>query len=203
MMPGIFDEQYSGDIICAYPLDDNGTLASAFGYGYAGPAVGDGQQMQYTTTGSASIRILVAAGAVTSARFQRAASPIGYEAEVISYGGAFPQASGLAIVLTNAGGAVVNAAAVPSTADGDLIQFEVSATGVVTAQLNGTPFNLAPVWLNPMGQTTVGATDYFAPYLWINDQFTGQIVDIQLVTDHASMIGAYSSGAVDICGNLI
>ena len=187
---------------CAFPLDDDGTLATAFGYGYAGPAVGDGQQMQYTTTGNAQIKILSSSGSVTSARFHRGANPIGFEAVVNSYGGA-ANSTGLAILITNSGGSVVNAADINSSADGDLLQFEVAPDGTVSAKKNGAAFDLSTRWLNPAGQKTVGATDYFCPYLYINDQLTGQLVDIQLVTNAASMTGTYSANAVDICGGAL
>lgn len=202
MMSGIFGGQQVASIGCAYPLDDNGTLASAFGYGYAGPAVGDGQQMQYTTTGNAQVKILSSSGAVTSARFQRGASPIGWEAIAASYGGAI-NVTGMAILITDSGGSIVNAASINASADGDMMQFEVSAAGAISAKVNGSVYDLSPRWLNLSGQKTVGATDYFCPYLFINDQFPGQLVDIQLVTNAGSMTGTYSSGAVDVCGNLI
>lgn len=185
---------------CAYPLDDDGTISTAFGYGYAGPAVGDGQQMQYTTTGNAQVKILSSSGAVTSARFQRVSDPIGFEAVVNSYGGA-TNAAGLAILITSSGGSIVNATDVFTSADGDLLQFEVAPDGTVSAKKNGAAFDLSARWLNPAGQKTVGATDYFCPYLYIDDQLTGQLVDIQLVTNAASMTGTYPSGTTDICGN--
>lgn len=184
---------------CAYPLDDDGTIATAFGYGYAGPAVGDGQQMQYTTTGSGNM-VLVAAGSLTSARFPRGASPIGIEYQVSSYGGSGNNANG-AILITNSGGALVNAGTVPAIADGDNIQFEITSDGTVTAKKNGVSASIS--WLNPSWQKTVGATDYFCPYLAVNDSIPGQLVDIQLVTNAANMVGTYSANAVDICGNTI
>lgn len=192
----------SQQFACAYALDDDGTLATAFGYGYAGPAVGDGQQMQYTTTGNAQVKILSSSGAVTSARFQRGANPIGFEASTNSYGGA-GNAAGVAILITNSGGSIVNATDVFASADGDLLQFEVAADGTVSAKKNGAVFDISARWINMAGQKTVGATDYFCPYMYINDQQAGQFVDIQLVTDGASMAGTYSANAVDICGNTI
>jgi len=97
----------------------------------------------------------------------------------------------------------VNAVDIYASADGDILQFEVAPDGTVSAKVNGAVFDLAPRWLNMAGQKTVGATDYFCPYLYINDQLTGQLVDIQLVTNGAEMLGDYTVGAVDICGNTI
>lgn len=201
-MAGIFGGQQVHSIGCAYPLDDDGTLATAFGYGFAGPAVGDGQQMQYTTTGNAQVKILSAAGAVTSARFNRGSYPIGFEAVANSYGGAV-NVTGMAILITNAGGSIVNAATILTSANSDLLQFEVAADGSISAKVNGIAYDLSSSWLAPAGQKTVGVTDYFCPYLFINDLFIGQLVDIQLITNAASMTGAYSASAVDICGNTI
>ncbi len=70
---------------CAYPLNDDGTIAAAIGYGYAGPAIGDGQRMQYTLGAGGGVKILVAGAATTTARFHRGELPIGFEAVVNDY----------------------------------------------------------------------------------------------------------------------
>lgn len=199
MMSGIFAAQF--DISCAYPLDDNGTLAASLGFGYAGPAIGDGQQMHYTTTGAGGVKLLASSASLTSGRFQREGWPVGYEAFVTSC----PTCpAGLALLITNSGGSIVNAVSLESTADSDLLQFIVSADGTISAKRNGAAFDLSAFWLNPAGQKTVGATDYFSPYLWLNDNaLPGDLADIQLRTLYINMTGTYPALTADLCGNAI
>jgi hypothetical protein len=201
-MIGVVAGQEVGGVSCVYPLDDDGTLATALGYGYAGPAVGDGQRMQYTLGAGGGVKILVAGAATTTARFQRGELPIGFEAVVNDYA---PTPHGLAFVITDGAGAVINAVTMFASAVNDVLQMELSASGVLTAKKNGVAFDLSSYWRAPAGQKTVGASDYFAPYLWLTDQAwaVGEVTDIQLRTCAASLTGTYSTGCTDIAGTVI
>lgn len=187
---------------CAYPLDDDGTLAAALGYGYAGPAIGDGQRMQYALGAVNEIKILCAAAATSTARFQRGSAPSGFEASVIQYA---PASNGLALVIEDGAGSVINAVTLAAYAAGNLLQMEIAPDGTLTAKRNGSVVDLSSFWLNPSGQKTIGASDYFAPYLWMTDRTwgSGTTAEIQLVTHHADMTGTYASGCTDLCGNVI
>lgn len=187
-------------VSCAYPLDDDGSLILSFGYGYAGPATGpDLQTMSYTTTGLGGVKGLLALNALTTANFGRRVTPQAYEALVTSKGVA--TGCGLAIALVDSGGSLYNATTINALADEDVLAFEVGSDGVVTAARNGVPENIDGNWLNPAGQKTVWATDRFAPYLWLMDSTTGELVEITLRTNTSDMTGTYPSGTTDICGN--
>jgi hypothetical protein len=98
----------------------------------------------------------------------------------------------------------VNAVTLESTADSDLLQFIVASDGTISAKRNGAAFDLSAFWLNPAGQKTVGATDYFSPYLWLNDNaLPGDLADIQLRTFYINMTGTYPALTADLCGNAI
>ena len=185
---------------CAYPLDDDGTVAASYGYGYAGPAVGPAQlRMQYTTTGSATVKLLLSSGFANTGRFSRASTVIGYEALAVSAAGA--NFCGAAIAITDSGGAIINAGTINSAADNDLMQFEIAPDGTVSGFLNGAAYSFQ--WLYPAGQKTVGATDKFAPYLWVNDSVASELADVILTIKAADMTGTYPSDATDVCGNPI
>lgn len=202
MIAGIVAGQRSLPV-CAYPLNDDGTIAAALGFAHAGPAVDDGQLLQYTLTGSGGLKGLFASGALSSARIARdATAPIGFEAISVNSPAGVPPWIGL--VLSDSGGAEVNRAYCQITDTGDLVQFEVASDGTVTAKKNGAPYTVN--WEFPGGQTTVGATDFFSPYFEFQDGIpgaAGQTISARLITDHQSMTGTYTSGAVDICGNVI
>lgn len=199
-MIGVVAGQEVGGVSCAYPLDDDGSLVSAFGYGYAGPATGaDLQTLSYTTTGLGGVKVLLAANSLTTANFPRRAETQAFEASVISKGGA--TGCGMAIALVDSSGALYNAVTLNAAADGDTLSFEVAPDGVVTATRNGTPIGISGNWLAPAGQKTVGPTDRFAPYLWLTDSTTGEPVEITLRTNSPDMTGTYLTGTTDICGN--
>lgn len=186
---------------CAYPLDDNGTVAASLGYMTAGPAIGDGQTLGLTSDGGNHVHVLLSAGALTTARFSRGAAPIGYEAtEVTNTGGVMR--GFVCILITDSGGVLVNAGSVQTTLAG-LSQIEVAPDGTVSAKRNGSPYTIP--WLFPAGQTTVGATDKFCPYLAANENSAtaGDYIEIQLRTCAASLTGTYSTGCTDIAGTVI
>ena len=163
-----------------YPLNDDGTLAASFGYMTAGPAIGDGQTLGLTSDGGSHVHVLLSAGALTTARFSRSAAPIGYEAaEVTNTGGVVK--GFVCILITDAGGALVNAGTVQTTLAG-LSQIEVAPDGTVSAKKNGSTSSIG--WLFPAGQKTVGATDKFCPYLAANENgaTAGDYIEIKLIT---------------------
>lgn len=186
---------------CPFPLDDNGTLAASLGYMTAGPAIGDGQTLGLTSDGGNHVHVLLSAGALTTARFSRGAAPIGYEAaEVTNTGGVM--LGFVCILITDSGGVLVNAGTVQTTLAG-LSQIEVAPDGTVSAKRNGAPYVIQ--WAFPAGQTTVGATDKFCPYLAANDNSAtaGDYIEIKLITSGDIMTGTFTSGAVDLCDNVI
>jgi len=200
-MIGVVAGQEVGGVSCVYPLDDDGTLAASFGYMTAGPAIGDGQTLGLAADGGNHVHVLLSAGALTTARFSRGAAPIGYEAvEVMNTGGVVAGLVG--IIITDSGGALVNAGTVRPTLAG-LSQIEVAPDGTVSAKKNGSPYTIP--WLFPAGQKTVGATDKFCPYLAANDNSAtaGDYIEIQLRTCAASLTGTYSTGCTDIAGTVI
>lgn len=201
-MIGVVAGQEVGGVSCVYPLDDDGTLAAALGYGYAGPAIGDGQRMQYALGAVNEVKILCAAAATSTARFQRGAAPIGFEASVIQYA---PAPHGLSLVIEDGAGSVINAVTFDAYAAGNLLQMEIATDGTITAKRDGSAVDLSAFWLYPSGQKTIGASDYFAPYLWMTDRTwgSGTTAEIQLVTHHADMTGTYSTGCTDVCGTVI
>ena len=179
-MIGVVAGQEVGGVSCVYPLDDDGTLAASFGYMTAGPAIGDGQTLGLTSDGGNHAHILLSAGALTTARFSRGAAPIGYEAaEVTNTGGVMR--GFVCILITDAGGVLVNAGSV-DTITGGLSQIEVAPDGTVSAKKNGSTSSIG--WAFPAGQTTVGATDKFCPYLAVNDNSAtaGDYIEIKLIT---------------------
>ena len=200
-MIGVVAGQEVGGVSCVYPLNDDGTVAASFGYMTAGPAIGDGQTMGYAADGGNHVHSLLPAGALTTARFSRGAAPIGYEAvEVTNTGGVV--AGFVCILITDSGGVPVNAGTVQTTLAG-LSQIEVAPDGTVSAKRNGSPYTIQ--WIFPAGQTTVGATDKFCPYLAANDNSAtaGDYIEIQLRTCAASLTGTYSTGCTDIAGTVI
>ena len=200
-MIGVVAGQEVGGVSCVYPLNDNGTVAASLGYMTAGPAIGDGQTLGLTSDGGNHVHVLLSAGALTTARFSRGAAPIGYEAaEVTNTGGVMR--GFVCIHITDAGGVLVNAGSV-DTITGGLSQIEVAPDGTVSAKRNGAPYVIQ--WEFPAGQTTVGATDKFCPYLAANDNSAtaGDYIEIQLRTCAASLTGTYSTGCTDIAGTVI
>lgn len=186
-------------ITCAYPLDDDGTLAGAFGYAYAGPAVGaDSQSMDYTSAGAGGA-ILLPSGAFTTARFSRPASVYSV-AEATSPVG---DIGSLVLVVSDTGGSFVNALVIDVQDEGDLLAVTVASDGSVNAYINGAPAGASANWLNPIGQTTVGATDKYALALGATAVGSGQITQMTLRTKSTAFTGAYDPGATDPCGNAI
>ena len=200
-MIGVVAGQEVGGVSCVYPLDDDGTLAASFGYMTAGPAIGDGQTLGLTSDGGSHVHVLLSAGALTTARFSRGAAPIGYEAaEVTNTGGVMD--GFVCILITDSGGAVVNLGTVETTLAG-LSQIEVAPDGAVSAKKDGAPYVIQ--WDSPAGQTTVGATDKFCPWIAANEDgaTAGDYIEIKLITSGDIMTGTFTSGAVDLCDNVI
>ena len=188
-----------------YPLDDDGTLATSVGFGFAGVARGDGQKLDYETAGGSGVKVLMAKDTFTTARFSRGATAtIGYEAVSVKNSIGTGGGSGLALVISDSSGALVNAVTVNFSNTNDLGQFFVDSSGNISAKLNGSAYSLAGNWMNPSGQKTVGASDKFAPFLYTTDNgTTGERDIVQLITDASKMSGEYPFGAKDIHGRLI
>ncbi len=188
-----------------YPLDDDGTLATSVGFGFAGVARGDGQKLDYETAGGSGVKMLMAKDTFTTARFSRdATATIGYEAVCVKKGIGTGGSSGLVLVISDSSGALVNMASIDLSNTNDLGQFFVDSIGTISAKLNGSAYSLAGNWMNPSGQKTVGASDKFAPFLYTTDNgTTGERDIVQLITDASKMSGEYPFGAKDIHGRLI
>ncbi len=188
-----------------YPLDDDGTLAASLGFGFAGVARGDGQKLDYETAGGSGVKLLMAKDTFTTARFSRGATAtIGYEAVCIKNSIGVGGSRGLALVISDSGGSLVNAVTMSFSSTNDLGQILVDSSGNISAKLNGSAYSLAGSWMNPSGQKTVGASDKFAPYLYATDNgTTGERDIVQLITDASKMSGEYPFGAKDIHGRLI
>lgn len=190
-------------VACAYPLDDDGTLAGAFGYAYAGPAIGvDSQTMDYTLTGDNQIAVLVPANIFSTSRFSRPAS--GYavsEANITTCTGSVNGV--LLLVISDAGGSFVNAANIVSNpASTDLLAVTVASDGTVIGYVNGSPISIA--WQNNLGQLTVGLTDKFSLGLSTgNNGMTGDQVVVTLRTKASDITGSYGAGGKDVCGNAL
>lgn len=185
-----------------YALDDNGDLATGMGYGYAGPAVGsDSQSMDYTAAVDGAA-VLLPAGILTTARFpRRADASIAVEAVVTetdeTCGGS------LIVVISDAGGNVINVASVNGTNGAlDTLAAIVATDGTVTAVINEVPRE-SPEWLFD-GPKLVGATDMVGFGLAANTYtVTGNHVAMTLRTDAADITGDYGVGATDPWGNPI
>ena len=185
-------------ISCVYPLDDDGTLAASFGYGYAGPAVAPAQQGLSFTSAASGQSILTALNALGTARFSRPAS--GKAAFEFSYAGGTVSYVGTMIVISTAGGSVINSAFVQQTT-ASLGAITVAADGTVAGFKNSVTSTL--FWSNGAGQKTVGPTDKYALALFVNATAAGQTASGTLRSRAADMTGTYIAGETDPCGNVI
>lgn len=185
-------------ISCAYPLDDDGTLATAFGYAYAGPAVGaDSQSMDFTSAG-AGVALLMPAGLFSTARFSRPASGFAVVEAAITPTTTVPN-SGMSLMITNAGGTMINAFTFVGS-PGDVQAILIDSDGAVSFKLNGAEYTTNS-WSNGSGQKTVGESDMVSFYLWANASAGAQVAQITLRTDAADITGSYGAGGADPCGN--
>lgn len=186
-------------ISCAYALDDDGTLAGAFGFGHAGPAVGDGQRMDYDLTGSATggTALLMPAGALGAASFDLPSSgSMVVEAQVVT-GNA--DGCGVAVLWHN-GGTLTdfmgNAGIISGTG---VLGIRVTSAGVVRWFLDGV-IQADPGKTVPSGQKV-------AFYLFANDAGLSTLpanATVQLRTqaaDYSYGASEYGAGAADPCGN--
>lgn len=183
----------SPSVSCAYPLDDDGSTAALLGYVSAGPATGpDLQTMSYTTSGSVK-HILCATDVLTTANFaQPVGNDVAVEAVVTQQG---TTVCSLVIAVIAEGGSVT-VATLDAVADGDVLAFTVTPSGVVSAYVNG-------VYTLPTGFVSVGATDKFAFWLAVDGMPSGQSVIMTLRTNASDMTGTYPAGTTDICGNTL
>jgi hypothetical protein len=201
---GIFAADGSGappepPIGCAYPLDDDGTLAAAFSYEYAGPAGGEDQQTLSFTTTTGNNAILAPANIFSTARFSRPGSnAAAVEVEFLAGG----SRGGGVIIISDAAGNFVNSGAIIDGVIGDVIVFRVASDGTVSASKNGSPDTID--WFDEMGQTTVGATDKYGYALMLNPVTASETGTIALRTNAATYTdGSHSAGDTDPCGEAI
>lgn len=186
-------------ISCAYPLDDDGTLAASFGYGYAGPAVAPNQQGLSFTSSASGQSVLLAADTFGSARFSRPASGPAAVFE-FAYAGGTMNYTGLLIIISDAGGTFINSAQVTSTV-ASLLAITVAADGTVAGFEDGVTDSLG--WSNGAGQKTVGATDKYALGIFCNATAAGQTASGTLHSVSTDMTGTYTGGETDPCGTVI
>lgn len=189
-------------LACLYPLDDDGTVATGFGFEFAGPAVGeDSQSMDYTAS-VAGEAILAPANIFSTARVSRPESgSFVVEAEVTSVTGA--SGGVLLLVITNAAGDLVNVASNVATTT-DLLAFIVNSAGTVTAYLNESTEGVTLAWQNAEGVKVVGATDKVGFALLANDNTEiGDTLAMVLRTSAADITGSYGAGIRTICGELV
>ncbi|MFZ3193749.1 MAG: hypothetical protein WA154_11170 [Moraxellaceae bacterium] len=178
-------------VSCAYPLDDDGTIPAAFGFGHAGPAVGDGQSLSYTRVGGATgdTALLMPADPLGADSFDLpTTAPVSFECHIEAAGGS---TVGLTVLWHNAG-AFAGGFSQGSAVDGDVITFTVGTDGAVSWKKNGVA---------QAGTATIPAGRKFTPYLYVRDQSgdTGAVL-ASLVTAASSIL--YGTGN-DLCGNAI
>lgn len=200
MIPlGVIQQQaVSAGPSCAYPLDDDGTLAASFGYGYAGPATGAGQQGLSFTSSASGQSVLLAANTFGAARFARPAS--GKSVFELQYVSGTVQYIGCTITISDAGGAFINSAFVQQTTP-SLGAVTVASDGTVGGLKDGVDNALS--WSNGAGQKTVGPTDKYAIGIFVSATAAGQTATGDLRTFAGDMTGTYTAGETDPCGNVI
>lgn len=174
---------------CAYPLDGDGTIPAAFGFGWAGPAVGNGQRVNYARVGGATggAAVLLAADPFGADSFDLPASgSVAVELQVATAGGA---AVGLAVLWHDAG-TFENFFADALTADDDsVITVYVDNAGTITWALDG---------VTQSGSATIPDGSKWAPYIFVNDgEGDSGTASARLVTDSAKML--YPDGSSDLC----
>jgi hypothetical protein len=192
----------SEPVVCAYPLDDDGSLSAQFGHIYAGPAVGDDQQSMDYTAAVDGAAVLLPAGLLTTARFSRPAS--GYVAvEAVVTATEATCGGSLVAVISNASGDIVNVASINGNNGSlDTLAVTIADDGTVTAYKNEEAME-APEWLFP-GAEVVGPTDKVSFGLGANTfTLTGDRVAMTLRTAASDITGSYGAGGKDVCGNAL
>ena len=174
-----------------YLLNDDGTLATEFGYGYAGPAVNDGLTLSVDIIGGQGIRVLLPANKIYP-KLKRGLVPIGFEADLVANGGAGGDAF-LSIAIISSSGVLINVGSVLLN-EADINAIEVQPDGEVTSTERIE-------WADSGGQTAIGPSDFFAPFLNIDElgAVTGHF-ESKLIVSAAQMTATYSAGTVDIYG---
>lgn len=185
---------------CAYPLNDDGTLAATLPGtpGYAGPSASGGQRIQFSTTGDFIYdrKYLMSSGAKTAARFARPSGHgIAFEASVNAALGA--NKVGLGILITNAAGTYQRIGVVETGANGDRLMILVTQSGDIEGGIN-SPYG--SIIFDSPASPEISETDMFSPFLYVVDDQAGYTADITLLSDKADMIGSYPAGTTDICG---
>lgn len=196
-------------VSCAYPLDDDGSLAGAFGYAFAGPAVGaDSQSMDYTAATTTGVTAILAPAALFStARFSRPDTgyAVAEAAVTVKTNPVVGNGQGMLLfVISDAAGNLVNVGTgICETADGlGVLAVKVAADGTVTGYLDDVVGSIS--WFNPApgGQTTVGATDKFGFALAADGNTQeGDRIAMTLRTAASDITGSYGAGGADPCGN--
>jgi len=196
MMSGIFAAQDGGIIGCVYPLDDDGTIAAAIGFGYAGPAAGGGQQLYNMASGTGSFVLAPDDPYGVDGLSKPASNDMVVEAAVTSTGSTAQ--GGLGFLISDSG-VLVAYGYVPYSADGDVLGLIVDSAGVMTGKRNGYTVALAV----GLGVANVSGTRKVAYALTYGSATLGDTIDMTLRTNASDITGSYSVGATDICGNAI
>ena len=178
-------------IQCLYLLNDDGTLATEFGYGYAGPAVNDGLTLSVDIIGGHGIRVLLPANKINS-KLKRGLVPVVFEADLISATGDGGDAF-VGILIISAVGVMINCGTLQLN-NYDIDSMEVQTDGEVTGSSRIE-------WLIAEAPVNVSETDYFIPCLLINEnEATTGHIESRLIVSAAQMTQTHSVGAVDIYG---
>lgn len=186
-------------VSCAYPLDDDGTVATAFTYLHAGPAVGaDSQSMDYTAAATGGA-LLAPAGVLGAARWSRPGSGKIVWEGVNDVGTTANGGVSLLCVVSDAGGSMLEVGSVVSNTVGGVLAFTVDAAGAIVGYRDNTP--VAITWLS--SAPTVGATDKVAAALFAGCDNIGEVGRITLRTNAADITGSYGAGCTDPCGNAL
>lgn len=182
---------------CAYPLDDDGTVAALFSVAHMGPAVGAGDQGVSYTSLASGLAVLLPANTFSTARFDRPESGT----MLVEYQGTTTGSAvaGAVVVITTAAGVLVNAGVVYDNEDYAVLSLLVNADGTVTALKDGEA--AAVGWLIVEGATTVGASDKVAFGIVANFSAADEVVTGSLFTDAAYYGTTHGEGATDPCGN--
>lgn len=216
-------------ISCAYPLDDDGTLATAFGYTLLPMDAPGYQTGTYTQTGVAAGLIALNSAAFTTGSFSRPASaPIAVQgkctaADVATTGyvggislllavfdsGGSPVGNAVASIIEKyplgaeysltVNGTTIASGALTGASAGKSVAFYVNADGTIGYTAGG-------VDRGAVTGLTVGATDTFIIGLFANDGASYEAAaafSYQLITAAPDYTEPAPAGSTDLCGTAI
>lgn len=194
------DELYDATAIAlpdGYALDDDGTLATAFSYGYAGPAVGvDQLSMQFTAPASGEF-ILAPASLLDAARFPLLGGTAVCEAVITAISGGN---GALVFAVISDEGAVTNIATVSGNEAGQVLAVTIGPDGTVTPYRNGVLHEFS---FTAAGSPVVGATDRYGFALHVDASASAQEFEMTLRIEATNITGSYGAGVTDPWGTEI